>query len=106
MISATAGKVEGMDVRLTLELENQEGSLKLKLEGCGSHVKDISIKLDGGASWLYQGYGNNHVRFLLIKDPWFHISCIFCCFIECIGSCLSFLLLCIGASVFFPNFTF
>ncbi|KAL5126645.1 putative BPI/LBP family protein [Glycine soja] len=55
LISATAGKVEGMEVGLTLGLENQEGSLKLKLKDCGSNVKDISIKLDGGASWLYQG---------------------------------------------------
>ncbi|KAL9316175.1 hypothetical protein ACSQ67_017176 [Phaseolus vulgaris] len=55
LISATAGKVKGMEVGLTLGLENQEGSLKLKLKDCGSNVKDISIKLDGGASWLYQG---------------------------------------------------
>ncbi|TKY56956.1 putative BPI/LBP family protein [Spatholobus suberectus] len=48
-------QVEGMEVGLTLDLENQEGSLKLKLKDCGSNVKDISIKLDGGASWLYQG---------------------------------------------------
>ncbi|RDY10390.1 putative BPI/LBP family protein, partial [Mucuna pruriens] len=40
-------QVEGMEVGLTLGLENQEGSLKLKLEDCGSNVKDISIKLDG-----------------------------------------------------------
>ncbi|WJX59005.1 hypothetical protein P8452_44397 [Trifolium repens] len=48
-------QVEGMEVELTLGLENQEGSLDLKLKDCGSSVKDISIKLDGGASWLYQG---------------------------------------------------
>ncbi|KAK7300437.1 hypothetical protein RJT34_11281 [Clitoria ternatea] len=48
-------QVEGMEVGLTLGLENQEGSLKLKLKDCGSSVDDISIKLDGGASWLYQG---------------------------------------------------
>ncbi|KAK7372575.1 hypothetical protein VNO80_05960 [Phaseolus coccineus] len=48
-------QVKGMEVGLTLGLENQEGSLKLKLKDCGSNVKDISIKLDGGASWLYQG---------------------------------------------------
>lgn len=63
LISSTAGKVEGMEVGLTLGLENQEGSLKLELKDCGSHVEDISIKLDGGASWLYQGYVNNHSRF-------------------------------------------
>ncbi|MED6125147.1 hypothetical protein PIB30_065953 [Stylosanthes scabra] len=48
-------QVEVMQVDLILGLENQEGSLKLKLEDCSSYVKDISIKLDGGASWLYQG---------------------------------------------------
>lgn len=45
-----------MVVGLTATLENQEGKLKLHLLECGCHVKDISIKLDGGASWLYQGY--------------------------------------------------
>lgn len=50
------GKVEGMQVGLTFNLENQEGTLKLSLMDCGCFVKDISIKLDGGASWLYQGY--------------------------------------------------
>ncbi|KAG5053139.1 hypothetical protein JHK87_005337 [Glycine soja] len=58
LISAPAGKVVGMEVALTLGLENQEESLKLKLKDCGSNVKDISIKLDGGASWLYQGFQN------------------------------------------------
>lgn len=45
-------KVEGMEVGLTLGLENQKGTLKLSLMDCGCHVNDISIKLDGGASWL------------------------------------------------------
>ncbi|KAK3038926.1 hypothetical protein RJ639_027554 [Escallonia herrerae] len=48
-------QVEGMEIGLTLGLENQEGALNLSLLECGCHVKDISIKLDGGASWLYQG---------------------------------------------------
>ncbi|KAJ0112384.1 hypothetical protein Patl1_01906 [Pistacia atlantica] len=48
-------QVEGMEVGLTLGLENQKGTLKLSLMDCGCHVKDISIKVDGGASWLYQG---------------------------------------------------
>ncbi|XP_058745171.1 putative BPI/LBP family protein At1g04970 [Vicia villosa] len=48
-------QVEDMEVELSLGLENQEGSLDLKLKNCDSSVKDISIKLDGGASWLYQG---------------------------------------------------
>ncbi|KAG8642117.1 hypothetical protein MANES_12G056200v8 [Manihot esculenta] len=48
-------QVEGMQVGLTLGLENQNGTLKLSLINCGCYVKDVSIKLDGGASWLYQG---------------------------------------------------
>lgn len=51
-------QVEGMQVGLTLNLENQGGSLKLSLLDCGCYVKDISIKLNGGASWLYQGVFN------------------------------------------------
>lgn len=49
-------KVEGMEVGVTLALNGQEGTLKLSVLECGCYVKDISIKLDGGASWLYQGY--------------------------------------------------
>ncbi|KAJ4848468.1 hypothetical protein Tsubulata_032227 [Turnera subulata] len=48
-------QVEGMEMGLTLGLENQAGTLKLSLMDCGCYVKDISINLDGGASWLYQG---------------------------------------------------
>ncbi|KAJ6680529.1 LBP/BPI/CETP FAMILY CARBOXY-TERMINAL DOMAIN PROTEIN [Salix purpurea] len=44
-------QVEGMEVGLTLGLKNQEGTLKLSLMDCGCYVKDLSIKLDGGASW-------------------------------------------------------
>lgn len=51
-------KVEGMEVGLTLGLENHEGTLKLSLLESGCYVKEITIKLDGGASWLYQGYVN------------------------------------------------
>lgn len=45
-----------MEVGLTAVLKNQDGNLKVSLLECGCHVKGISIKLDGGASWLYQGY--------------------------------------------------
>ncbi|KAL3503564.1 hypothetical protein ACH5RR_038013 [Cinchona calisaya] len=48
-------QVEGMEVGLSLGLKNQQGSLKLSLLDCGCYVKDLSIHLDGGASWLYQG---------------------------------------------------
>ncbi|OVA10069.1 Lipid-binding serum glycoprotein [Macleaya cordata] len=51
----SSDQVEGMEVGLTLGLENQEGTLKLSLMECGCNVNDISITLDGGASWLYQG---------------------------------------------------
>ncbi|XP_027190646.1 putative BPI/LBP family protein At1g04970 isoform X2 [Cicer arietinum] len=47
-------KVEGMQVGLTLNLRNQEGTLKLSLLDHGCYVGDVSIKLDGGAAWLYQ----------------------------------------------------
>ncbi|XP_021735242.1 putative BPI/LBP family protein At1g04970 isoform X1 [Chenopodium quinoa] len=48
-------QVEGMQVGLTFYLEIQEGRLKLSPVECGCFVEDLSIKLDGGASWLYQG---------------------------------------------------
>ncbi|KAG6387458.1 hypothetical protein SASPL_152648 [Salvia splendens] len=48
-------QVEGMEVGLTLSLEAVEGSLKVTLLECGCYVNGISIKLNGGASWLYQG---------------------------------------------------
>lgn len=43
-----------MQVGLTINLRNQEGSLKLSLLDYGCYVGDMSIKLDGGVSWLYQ----------------------------------------------------
>lgn len=48
-------QVEGMDVGISFNLTNLQGSLMLSPLDCGCSVKDISIKLDGGASWLYQG---------------------------------------------------
>lgn len=68
------GKVEGMEVGLTLVLENQKGSLKLSLTDCGCYVKDISIKLDGGASWLYQGYA----IFISVYSICVVVFCTFC----------------------------
>ncbi|KAK7316804.1 hypothetical protein RJT34_00529 [Clitoria ternatea] len=53
--SGTASvKVKGMQVGLTIDLRNQEGTLNLILLESGCYVGDLSIKLDGGASWLYQ----------------------------------------------------
>ncbi|XP_073141627.1 putative BPI/LBP family protein At1g04970 isoform X2 [Henckelia pumila] len=48
-------QVEGMDIGLTLSLTTVQGSLNLDVLDYGCNVDDISIKLDGGASWLYQG---------------------------------------------------
>ncbi|MFS7963647.1 putative lipid binding protein BPI/LBP [Helianthus anomalus] len=48
-------KVEGMEIGMTLRLYSQQGSLRLSPQDCGCYVDYISIKLDGGASWLYQG---------------------------------------------------
>lgn len=47
-------KVEDMQIGVTVALEDQEGSLKLNVLDSGCNVKGISVKLDGGASWLYQ----------------------------------------------------
>ncbi|CAL0317454.1 unnamed protein product [Lupinus luteus] len=47
-------KAEDLLVGLTVNLKNQEGTLKLILLDYGCHVGDLSIKLSGGAAWLYQ----------------------------------------------------
>lgn len=58
-----------MEVGLSLGLENSEGSMKLSIKECGCNVENISIKLDGGASWLYQGYD-------ILKQNWSsYLSC-------------------------------
>lgn len=44
-----------MEVGLTLGLEDQQGTLKLSLMECGCNVNNITINLNGGASWFYQG---------------------------------------------------
>ncbi|CAH8287031.1 unnamed protein product [Eruca vesicaria subsp. sativa] len=51
-------QVEGMEIGLSLGLLSDEGGLKVSLSECGCHVKDISIELEGGASWFYQGMVN------------------------------------------------
>lgn len=45
-----------MDAGVTVALENKAGTLKLSVLESGCHVRDLSIKMDGGASWFYQGY--------------------------------------------------
>ncbi|XP_015973041.1 putative BPI/LBP family protein At1g04970 [Arachis duranensis] len=47
-------KVKDLEVGLTVNLRNQGGTLKLILLDYGCNVGDISIKLNGGAAWLYQ----------------------------------------------------
>ncbi|CAH1450212.1 unnamed protein product [Lactuca virosa] len=44
-----------METSIKLGLHNQEGSLSLFVMECNCHMNDISIDLNGGASWLYQG---------------------------------------------------
>ncbi|KAI3992560.1 hypothetical protein MKX01_020852 [Papaver californicum] len=51
-------QVDGMDVKLNFGLEYEGGTLKLSPLECGCFVKDIAIILDGGLSWLYQGFIN------------------------------------------------
>ncbi|KAK9056788.1 hypothetical protein SSX86_024151 [Deinandra increscens subsp. villosa] len=54
--SGTASiEVDGMEMVVTLGLDIREGSLKLSTIECNCHIHDISVDLDGGASWLYQG---------------------------------------------------
>lgn len=48
-------KVKGIEVGSTLRLDEKNGTLYLISMECGTLVKDISITLDGGASWFYQG---------------------------------------------------
>ncbi|XP_071726025.1 putative BPI/LBP family protein At1g04970 [Rutidosis leptorrhynchoides] len=54
--SGTAAiEVTGMEIGLVLGLDYQEGSMKLSVMECNCHIRDISIDLKEGASWLYQG---------------------------------------------------
>lgn len=63
------GKVEGMEIGLSLGLQSDKGGLKLSLSECGCHVEDITIELEGGASWFYQGYViTSYGNYLLIDD--------------------------------------
>ncbi|KAL5200435.1 hypothetical protein ABZP36_021638 [Zizania latifolia] len=57
--------VQGMEVGITMEIKNYNGSLSLSVSQCGCYVKDLVISLDGGASWFYQGLINafeDHIR--------------------------------------------
>ncbi|KAF6154843.1 hypothetical protein GIB67_033872 [Kingdonia uniflora] len=52
MDGALLGKVNGMEVELTIGLVNQEGTLKMLLMECDCNVNDISITLVGRALWI------------------------------------------------------
>ncbi|KAG0473606.1 hypothetical protein HPP92_015463 [Vanilla planifolia] len=49
-------QIKGLEVGLTTTLENSNGSLSLNITQRGCYVDDITIQLDGGASWFYQGF--------------------------------------------------
>ncbi|PKA60333.1 Putative BPI/LBP family protein [Apostasia shenzhenica] len=58
-------QVEGMEVDLTIRMENQGGALALNATQCSCNMEDMTIKLDGGASWFYQGFViafDDHIR--------------------------------------------
>ncbi|KAH0926793.1 hypothetical protein HID58_019049 [Brassica napus] len=48
-------KVKGMDLRTTVSLVGENGSLKIASRDSDCKVKSIGIHINGGASWLYQG---------------------------------------------------
>ncbi|KAF3331323.1 BPI/LBP family protein [Carex littledalei] len=58
-------KVEGMEVGLTMSMKSNNGSLELTVSDVSCYIEECVISLDGGASWLYQGFINafkNHIR--------------------------------------------
>ncbi|KAG6510347.1 hypothetical protein ZIOFF_028357 [Zingiber officinale] len=58
-------QVEGMQVGLTITLDNKNGTLELAVLQCGCYMESLVITLDGGASWFYQGFiyaFANHIR--------------------------------------------
>ncbi|XP_074583696.1 putative BPI/LBP family protein At1g04970 isoform X2 [Curcuma longa] len=58
-------QVEGLQVGLTITLDNKNGTLELAVLQCGCYMESLVITLDGGASWFYQGFiyaFANHIR--------------------------------------------
>ncbi|KAK1297548.1 putative BPI/LBP family protein [Acorus calamus] len=49
-----SGRWHGSWVSVGMEI--QEGTLKLSVKEFGCYLEDISINLEGGASWFYQGF--------------------------------------------------
>ncbi|CAH8328994.1 unnamed protein product [Eruca vesicaria subsp. sativa] len=52
---AASVKVKGMDLKSTVTLVGDKGSLKIASRDSDCKVKSIGIHVNGGASWLYQG---------------------------------------------------
>ncbi|XP_078443572.1 lipid-binding serum glycoprotein family protein isoform X2 [Wolffia australiana] len=48
-------QVNGLEIGMTASLENHGGTLRLEALEAGCAMDNISIVLEGGASWLYQG---------------------------------------------------
>ncbi|XP_076904713.1 putative BPI/LBP family protein At1g04970 isoform X2 [Bidens hawaiensis] len=48
-------QVNGMEMGVALGLDIKDGSMQLSTVECSCHINDVTIDLDGGASWLYQG---------------------------------------------------
>ncbi|KAF8103969.1 hypothetical protein N665_0182s0075 [Sinapis alba] len=48
-------KVKGMDLKTTVTMVGDNGSLKIASRNSDCKVKSIGIHINGGASWLYQG---------------------------------------------------
>ncbi|KAJ4793866.1 lipid-binding serum glycoprotein family protein [Rhynchospora pubera] len=58
-------RVEGMEVGLTMIMKSNNGSLELTVSDLSCYIDKCIISLNGGASWLYQGFVNafkNHIR--------------------------------------------
>ncbi|GJW02762.1 putative BPI/LBP family protein [Tanacetum coccineum] len=55
LMNTSSVKVEGMEIGMTLGLKNEQGTLRVSPLDYGCYVNYLSIILDGGASWLYQG---------------------------------------------------
>lgn len=51
-------EVNGMQVNMTSVLAARNGTLRMTVVGCETHIDDLHIKLQGGASWFYQPFVN------------------------------------------------
>ncbi|KAL3679442.1 hypothetical protein R1sor_022398 [Riccia sorocarpa] len=49
-------EVTGMQAGVTFSMNENNGTLSLSVEECGTYVEQLDISLHGGASWLYQWF--------------------------------------------------